>query len=289
MKGDLPSFSSVDQIQHWLLDALLAEGNAVAPRGDSTMELLGIGFKLSNPRARMMANRARRWSPALAVGEFAWHVSGCDKVAPIAYYAPRWLNFSDDGVHIRGSCYGNRIFSPTEGESQWTRMLTLLKSDLQTRRAILSVQQPADEALRPSSNDVPCVTSCQFVVRDGKVNAILHMRSNDVIWGLPYDVFFFTMIQEMLALSLNLDLGDYYHFAGSMHVYSRHFERAENILKSGETVGSSMPAMQHLDGLPTFLDAERELRVHGRTDKQLHPYWNDLIQPLRDHAEAVRS
>lgn len=39
------------------------------------------------------------------------------------------------------------------------------------------------------------------------------MRSNDAYLGFPHDVFFFTMIQELVARSLGIRVGDYHHFA----------------------------------------------------------------------------
>ena len=54
----------------------------------------------------------------------------------------------------------------------------------------------------------------QFFVRSGALHAITHMRSNDIILGSPYDIFFFTMLQEMMAVALEV------HFRGILS-YSR--------------------------------------------------------------------
>ena len=47
------------------------------------------------------------------------------------------------------------------------------------------------------------------------------MRSNDVWWGVPYDVFQFTFLQIQLAQVLGLEPGVYTHQAGSFHLYDR--------------------------------------------------------------------
>ena len=52
--------------------------------------------------------------------------------------------------------------------------------------------------------DLPCTRTIQFLLRSGHVDAVVYMRSNDAIWGLPYDIFLFTMLQEMLAVELAL-------------------------------------------------------------------------------------
>ena len=281
----LPRFATLDLVQTAVLESVCGQGEPTSPRGSPTLEMPAFGFTLTNPRARVIENPARRWNMALAVGEFAWHVSGSDDVAALAYYAPIWRTFSEDGAHIRGSCYGKRIFAAAEGEpSQWSRLLRLLRFDPASRRALLSVQQGESEALSLSSLDVPCVTTCQFLLRDGRLDAIVNMRSNDVIWGLPYDVFLFTMLQEMLSLELGVGIGNYHHFAGSMHIYERHLDLARRILLS-PTSGGEMPPMTHLDQLNSFIQAERALRVEGTPPTGLPPYWSDLLRPLAILAE----
>jgi hypothetical protein len=52
------------------------------------------------------------------------------------------------------------------------------------------------------------------------------MRSNDLVLGACYDVPAFTLMQEVMANDLGVKVGCYYHFANSMHVYSRHYGMA---------------------------------------------------------------
>jgi hypothetical protein len=56
---------------------------------------------------------------------------------------------------------------------------------------------------------------------------IATMRSNDLWLGLPYDVFAFTCIQQMVAAALGVGLGWYQHQAGSLHVYDRNMEKTK--------------------------------------------------------------
>ncbi|MEQ7874000.1 thymidylate synthase [Sphingomonas sp. ASV193] len=275
----------MDEVQRWALATLLANGSPSAPRADRTIEMIGAGFRLLDPRARLITSAARRWSTALAVGEFAWHLSGSNEVAPIAYYASRWRDFSDDGFVIRGSCYGQRIFGPGgNGLSQWERLVHLLREDPESRRAVLNVQQSPELSLDAASRDVSCVNGCQFLLRDGRLHALLNMRSNDVIWGLPYDVFLFSMLQEMLSLELGVKLGSYIHVAGSFHLYERHREWALRIAEEQTIATSPMIPMDNIAELPDFLDAERNLRATGISTATLSPYWAALLKPLKAHA-----
>jgi thymidylate synthase len=57
------------------------------------------------------------------------------------------------------------------------------------------------------------------MIRDDKLLCITNMRSNDAILGLSYDMFSFTMLQEFVANMIGVEVGPYYHNAGSFHVY----------------------------------------------------------------------
>lgn len=280
----LPSFPSMDAVQRWAMETIAREGSPSSPRGQETSEILAAGFTLADPRRRCVTNQERRWSLPLAIGEFAWHASGSDDLSFIASYAPRWRDFSEDGRTISGSCYGRRVFGAPDGSSsQWDLLRAILRRDPSSRRAVLNFQQDPAEALRPDSPDTACATVLQFLVRDGRVHAIAYMRSNDVVWGLPYDVFLFTMLQEMLACDLGLDLGSYSHVAGSLHVYARHRHLVERVLASADPEPFQMPPMDGTGGLPDFLARERAVRSETTSalPRGRHGFWSDLADVLR--------
>ena len=73
--------------------------------------------------------------------------------------------------------------------------------------------------LASPSPDVPCTIGFYFSIRDGALNMFVNMRSNDVIWGLTYDGWMFANLQHALAYALDLEVGEYHHFAMSLHIY----------------------------------------------------------------------
>lgn len=282
------AFRSLDELQRWAFEHLLAQGSQVSPRGLSTVELSPVELSLVNPRRRLLTSGARKWNLPLAVGEFCWHVSASNELSFIRYYSSRWSEFTDDELTIRGSCYGYRLFqSQGSAPSQWKVAQSLLKRDPMSRRAVLLMAQPLsmDDM---EAKDVACSSSLQFLVRNGRVDAILHMRSNDAYWGLPYDVFFFTMLQELFATELGLELGTYHHSVGSLHLYSRHVESARKVLSDTVWRDLEMPKMSSVDELGQFLGAERALRL-GDSDalsrvSTLAVYWRSLAQVLAQFA-----
>ena len=273
-------FESLDDIQAAALGLLVNSGQSTSPRGMNTLEVLGAGFCLRNPRKRCVTVSARRWSLPLAIGEFCWHASGSDDVSPLEYYSRRWRAFADDASRIRGSCYGHTLFQKVQaGRSQWDRIVDVLREDPDSRRAIAMLASPTADA-DLTARDVACATSVQFFVRDHKLSALTNMRSNDAIWGLPYDVFLFTMLQELLAVTLNLDVGAYYHLVGSLHVYERHLELAKRILTDSGDPAFEMPPMRGVEQLASFLSGEEEIRraatPPASPGRLLDPYWQNL-------------
>lgn len=288
---------SIDEIQHHLLQQLFAEGDEITTRGNTTLELCNVHLTLENPRARSTRNPARKWSRSLAIGELAWHLSASDSLEAIAYYAKVWKEFSNDGRSISQSCYGNKIFKLDQnGNSQWTRLVQLLKQDSQSRRAVLDLYD-AEGGLDASVKDVACTCSVQFLIRKGALDAIVTMRSNDLIWGLPYDFYLFTMLQEMLAQELGVHLGRYHHNVGSLHLYERHWDLGREMLDAPVQDHLEDMPMGDIQAVPDFLRHERGIRENRSSTAEiealpLDPYWKSMLVHLakvrdkRHHAES---
>ena len=142
-----------------------------------------------------------------------------------------------------------------------------------------------DLAFNLSAKDVACTTSIQFLLRSNQLHAIVTMRSNDAIWGLPYDVFLFSMLQELFAAQIGVQLGNYYHFAASLHLYKKHMSLAEDILTVADDPSPPMPPMEATEQLPLFLQGEQSLRSGTPLADlgdlaSLAPYWRTLLEPL---------
>jgi thymidylate synthase len=273
-------FASLESAQRWALELALNTGRAVSPRGILTREISPAAFTLTNPRRRIITTSARKWSLPLAIGEFCWHLSGSSDVEALAYYAPRWREFAEPNGRVQGSCYGAKIFRSDDNKpNQWDLVIQLLKDDPHSRRAILTFGDPLTEH-SSLSVDLACTISLQFLIRDNKLHAITYMRSNDIILGLPYDLFIFTMLQEMMVKILQVDLGQYHHFIGSLHLYDRHLQLASSILNTPITDSFEMPEMGDLSVIQNFVEAEKQIRGGLKSRTTLPAYWEDLILVL---------
>ncbi len=237
------SLGSLESIHSCLVSTLLEDPDCESsPRGRPVRELVAASFTLTDPRNRLVFSPARAVNYGFGVGELCWYLRGDRDLATMRYYNKRMSQFSDDGESIN-SAYGNRIFRsrwslgttvPGTGYSQFNNVIDELKADPHSRRAVIHINEPYDlrHAIVNGSKDVPCTMSLQLLIRDRRLHMHALMRSNDVIWGMPYDVFSFTSLQECFLHSLQHagvpvdDLGSYHHSVGSLHLYDTHFGMA---------------------------------------------------------------
>lgn len=239
------SLDSLEDIHRCLMIELLESPDfKAAPRGKPIHELMAASFTLMDPRNRLIMSPARAANYGFGVGELCWYVRGDDDLATMTYYNKRMTQFSDDGVTIN-SAYGARILNGgarTDVQpSQWTLCIEELRRDPDSRRAVMHINQPRDlrKAVAFGSKDVPCTMSIQLFIRDRLLHMHVLMRSNDIVWGLPYDVFSFTCLMESFLYQLQENgvevdgLGQYHHTAGSLHLYDTHFEMAKDVIGAG--------------------------------------------------------
>lgn len=276
----VPTFDSLDEM--WLDTAknLIEVGHEIPSRDGPTKEILGFVARLRHPNAHFMFNPHRKMSPSYAGAELLWILSGDDDIEMIQHYAPQYKRFvagsGDDGVHAYGA-YGARW----KDGNQLIHLIQLLQEKPDTRQAILTMYNSEDlhHALLGDKNDIPCTAALMFLIRDGELNLSAHMRSNDVWLGLPYDVFFFTSLQILLAQILGLKLGWYQHSAMSMHLYDRNREKAEVAAypKEFATGGMEYRPIQHAQALNDILKMSIQLEKHNRETKCCA----DAVEPLQ--------
>lgn len=247
------------------------------PRGQKVKEIIAPTLVLRDCRRRLLGVKARKADYGFGVGEFLWYWNGRIDLKSIQYYNKRSSTFSDDGQTVN-SAYGFRtrvddiFYNYGLATTQWEACKRALIDDNDSRRALLIINLPVDnvKAASVGSKDVPCTLSLQFFIRNNRLILHTHMRSNDVIWGLTYDLFSFTLLQELMMLELNregslgLDVGEYIHTAGSLHLYEPHFKMAQEIVEEASST-KFRPAekMERLDleGLALLAGQEEALRL----------------------------
>lgn len=271
---------SIDDLLIALYDALLEKGerNEGGTRGPN-IELLGVTLRLTNPRARISRSEDRG-KPFSAIGELLWYLARSDRLDFIQPYIGRYKKDAVDGI-LPGA-YGPRLFGMHGRHDQVANVTSLLSGSAGSRRAVIQLFDAAD--IEKRKTEIPCTTTLQFHARGELLHMSVSMRSNDAYFGLPHDVFCFTMLQEMMARRLGLELGHYIHHAGSMHVYDDYAHRLTDYLDEGyqrPIEMGRMPDGDPFDLVPTLLSAEARIRAGDSVvadDLADTDYWADFIR-----------
>lgn len=95
------------------------------------------------------------------------------------------------------------------------------------RRLIVSAWNPAD---LPQMKLAPCHCFFQCDVTDGRLSTHLYQRSADLFLGVPFNIASSALLTHMLAHVTGLEVGEFVHTFGDLHVYVNHREQVEQQL-----------------------------------------------------------
>jgi thymidylate synthase len=211
----------------------------------------------------------RNWNMVYGLGEFLWYISGDNSLEMISYYAPSYTRFSDDNKTLYGA-YGPRI------KNCYMSAIEKLKKDPDSRQSIILIWKEND--LEIETKDLPCTVYLQLFIRENKLNMIANMRSNDIWLGTPNDIFCFTLLQELIASNLNLELGFYQHNAGSLHVYENTIQK----ISKNNIINSTSEPMNKIPDLYQNIDLLIEYELNLRNSKYpVYPEYN-CSEELKD-------
>ena len=270
-----------------------------APRGFHSREMLGVSYRLNDPRERIVRRTGRRTNIVFNFAEALWYLSGSNSLDLVRFYAPSMSKYSADGRTLRGTAYGPRIFNfGGAGINQWESVIRTLRADPDSKRAFIQIFAP-EELLILDNIDVACTVGLQYVVREGKLHSMAFMRANDAYRGTASDVFSFTFLQEVLAHQLGLELGSYTHVVGSYHLYQSDDAFADRVLAEAPPVDfdpfPAMPAGDNWDAIYRVVDLEQamrtgRLRLGPREIEQmgLPHYWAQVLALFSLHARHVQ-
>jgi thymidylate synthase len=161
--------------------------------------------------------------------ELEWYKSQSLNVDDIPGKTPAiWKQVSDASGRINSN-YGYLIYSGAN-HAQYQNTISTLENDPYSRRAVMIYTRPSMhyEFCTNGMSDFICTNTVQYLIRDNKVNAIVQMRSNDVVFGYRNDYAWQKHVLNKLTNDLKksnplLEEGNISWQVGSLHVYERHF------------------------------------------------------------------
>lgn len=218
----------------------------ISPRGLLTKELLNQRLILTNPKNNIITLPERNYSLKYLCGEILWYLWGSLKLKDIEQYSSFWKTIANKNGTINSN-YGYIIFHQKLDKynySQFDWIIDQLIKDEHSRQALINFNQPIHKYT--NNKDFVCTTTLQFLIRNNRLHLITNMRSNDIIYGVCYDLPFFTFIQQMAWLILvekypYLQLGYYIHNTASLHVYKKFFKMCKNISNAKPRTSKQLP------------------------------------------------
>lgn len=219
-----------------LIDAMSSHGVRSSSRNGPVIKIPEpILITYEEPTSRVLLNARRDANPFFHLYHALWLLAGRDDAAAPSRLVKRYADYSDDGVTMNGS-YGRRWRRASfyedgrsEGIEGYVRdevnqldlLVTHLKADPASRRAVLQMWNVEDDLLKiDSSRDVCCNTAAYFSVVGGRLEMTVTSRSSDLVWGLlGEDYVTFTVLQEYVASAVGIGVGRYHHMANDLHVY----------------------------------------------------------------------
>jgi len=179
---------------------------------------LSLGFPL-------LTTKKVNWKPLVA--ELEWFLRGETNIETLD--AKIWDEWADEDGNL-GPIYGKqwRAWEGVEGFiDQIEEAIKTLKTNPTSRRILVSAWNVAD---LPRMRLSPCHVLFQFYVENNKLSCQLYQRSADIFLGVPFNIASYALLTHLIARECGLEVGDFVHTFGDLHLYSNHVEQAREQL-----------------------------------------------------------
>ena len=208
----------VGNIRNSFYQKLVKEEYVTDKTGVKTLEIMNASFIADHPAIIGTVNED------YVERELAWYKSQSLNVNDIPGETPAiWKAVATEDGYINSN-YGWCIWSD-ENHNQYTNVLDELKNNPDSRRANMIYTRPTmhSDYNRNGMSDFMCTNNVQYLIRNGELNALVYMRSNDAVFGYKNDWAWQKHVLDSLCKELNVPAGQIYWNVSSLHIYERHF------------------------------------------------------------------
>jgi len=212
---------------HDLLKHILENGNKKSDRtGTGTLSCFGhqMRFDLSEGFPMLTTKKLHLKS---IVHELLWFLNGDTNIKYLQENGVKiWDAWADENGDL-GPVYGKqwRRWETPDGKviDQIARSVDLIKNNPDSRRIIVNAWNVGELEQMALT---PCHCLFQFYVADGKLSCLLYQRSADTFLGVPFNIASYALLTMMMAQVCDLEVGEFIHHFGDVHLYSNHLEQA---------------------------------------------------------------
>lgn len=213
---------------HDLLNHILENGIKKEDRtGTGTISCFGYQMRFDLQDGFPMVTTKKLHLKSI-VYELLWFLAGDTNVKYLQENGVRiWNEWADENGDL-GPVYGKqwRSWQKPDGGTvdQIERVVNTIKNNPDSRRIIVNAWNAGeldDMAL------TPCHCLFQFYVAKGKLSCQLYQRSADSFLGVPFNIASYALLTMMIAQVCDLEVGEFVHSFGDVHLYSNHLDQAK--------------------------------------------------------------
>lgn len=136
------------------------------------------------------------------------------------------IMFKEIQAPIYEYTYGGRIFNYAGVANQLDEyILPLLKKNPFSRRATIVLYNPVQDS-KISNSNTPGIVHVQFHLRSGLLHITATIRSCDIFFGWPANIYQIFHLQKHVAQKLGVAQGNISIIANSAHLFRENFEDA---------------------------------------------------------------
>jgi thymidylate synthase len=216
------------QQYHDLLQHILDNGVQKTDRtGTGTISVFGYQARFDLSKGFPLVTTKKLHLKSI-VHELLWFLKGDTNIKYLNDNKVRiWDEWANENGDL-GPVYGKqwRSWEAPDGNviDQITEVIDTIKKNPDSRRMIVSAWNVAD---LPKMALSPCHCLFQFYVVDGKLSCLLYQRSADSFLGVPFNIASYALLTMMIAQVCDLEVGEFVHAFGDLHLYSNHVEQAK--------------------------------------------------------------
>jgi len=160
------------------------------------------------------------------IHELLWFLKGDTNVSYLREHGVKiWDEWADSEGQL-GPVYGKQ-WRDWNHIDQISLVLESIQKDPHGRRHIVSAWNVSelDQMALP-----PCHCLFQFYVQGNKLSCQLYQRSADAFLGVPFNVASYTLLTHMMAQVTKLEVGEFVHTFGDVHIYLNHLDQVNELL-----------------------------------------------------------